>query len=54
MWNLLLTTFRFVEQLSLENTSERLIKTIAELRRKIFIAKEKLEKEIQVKAIIKK
>lgn len=33
----------------MENTSERLIKTIADLRRKIYTAKEKLEKEIQVK-----
>lgn len=42
------------ETLSLENTSERLIKSIAELRRRIFAAKEKLEKEIQRKKCVEK
>lgn len=41
-------------QLSLENTSERLIKSIAELRRRIYGAKEKLEKEIQRKKCVEK
>lgn len=35
-------------QANLENTSERLIKAIAELRRRIHNAKEKLDKEIHV------
>lgn len=41
-------------QLSLEHTSERLIKSISELRRRIFAAKEKLEKEIQRKKCVEK
>lgn len=40
--------FRYSLQANLENTSERLIKAIAELRRRIHNAKEKLDKEIHV------
>lgn len=40
-------------QANLENTSERLIKAIAELRRRIYNAKEKLDKEIHVSIELK-
>lgn len=39
-------------QANLENTSERLIKAIAELRRRIHNAKDKLDKEIHVSRIL--
>lgn len=46
------TTFKELScQANLKNSSERLIKSIVDLRKKIYIVQEKLEHEVKVKIL---